>query len=97
MLQEQHGYIYYTRVRIENCAPYGHNEFGPAKALLLFKNIQAGKFDSLDSCGSPSSNACRISTLTKSKPGSRVCDSIKATKVATNSSMPSGTASTTCC
>jgi hypothetical protein len=31
---EAHGYIYYTRVRIENCAPYGHNEFGRSKALL---------------------------------------------------------------
>jgi adenosine deaminase CECR1 len=51
LLQEQHGYTYYTRVRIENCAPYGHNEFGPSKALLLFKNIQAGAFESLDSCG----------------------------------------------
>jgi adenosine deaminase CECR1 len=50
MLQEQRGYIYYTRVRIANCAPYGHNEFGPSRELLLFKNIQSGKFDSLDSC-----------------------------------------------
>jgi adenosine deaminase CECR1 len=50
MLAEQRGYIYYTRVRIENCAPYGHNEFGPSKALLLFKTIQASTFESLDSC-----------------------------------------------
>jgi adenosine deaminase CECR1 len=47
---ESRGYIYYTRVRIENCAPYGHNEFGPSKALLLFKNIQASKFETLDTC-----------------------------------------------
>jgi adenosine deaminase CECR1 len=51
MLQERRGYVYYTRVRIGNCAPYGNNEFGPSKALLLFKNIQAVKFNSLDGCG----------------------------------------------
>jgi adenosine deaminase CECR1 len=50
LAEEQRGYVYYTRVRIENCAPYGHNEFGPGKALLLFKNIQSIKFDSLDAC-----------------------------------------------
>jgi adenosine deaminase CECR1 len=47
---ERHGYNYYTRVRIENCAPYGHDEFGSSKALLLFKTIPAGKFETLDSC-----------------------------------------------
>jgi adenosine deaminase CECR1 len=51
MAQEPRGYIYYTRVRIGNCAPYGHNEFGPDKALLLFKNIQASSFQKLDACG----------------------------------------------
>jgi adenosine deaminase CECR1 len=48
---EKRGYIYYTRVRIENCAPYGHKEFGPGKALLLFKDIQASTFETLDACG----------------------------------------------
>jgi adenosine deaminase CECR1 len=48
---EQRGYVYYTRVRIMNCAPYGHNEFGPDKALLLFKDIQANQFEALDACG----------------------------------------------
>jgi adenosine deaminase CECR1 len=51
MAGAQRGYVYYTRVRIGNCAPYGHNEFGPGKALLLFKNIQASTFDKLDACG----------------------------------------------
>jgi adenosine deaminase CECR1 len=51
MAAQQHGYIYYTRVRIENCAPYGHDEFGAPKALLLFKIIQASAFDELDACG----------------------------------------------
>jgi adenosine deaminase CECR1 len=48
---ETRGYVYYTRVRIGNCAPYGHDEFGPGKALLLFKNIQASTFGKLDACG----------------------------------------------
>jgi adenosine deaminase CECR1 len=51
MAEEKRGYIYYTRVRIENCAPYGHNEFGPGKALLMFKDIQASAFEKLDACG----------------------------------------------
>jgi adenosine deaminase len=51
MAAERQGYVYYTRVRIENCAPYGHDEFGSSKALLLFKDIQADKFEALDACG----------------------------------------------
>jgi adenosine deaminase CECR1 len=51
MAAEKRGYIYYTRTRIENCAPYGHDEFGRAKALLLFKNIQGSSFDKLNACG----------------------------------------------
>jgi adenosine deaminase CECR1 len=51
MEEEKRGYVYYTRVRIQNCAPYGHDEFGPAKSLLLFKNIQRSSFDKLDGCG----------------------------------------------
>jgi adenosine deaminase CECR1 len=48
---EQRGYLYYTRVRIMNCAPYGHDEFGNSKELLLFKDIQASGFEALDACG----------------------------------------------
>ena len=51
MAAEQRGYVYYTRVRIMNCAPYGHDEFGSDKALLLFKDIQASRFATLDACG----------------------------------------------
>jgi len=51
MAAEKRGYIYYTRVRIGNCAPYGHDEFGRGKALLLFKDIQAATFETLDQCG----------------------------------------------
>jgi adenosine deaminase CECR1 len=50
MAEEKRGYVYYTRVRIGNCAPYGHDEFGPDKALLLFKDIQASSFEKLDEC-----------------------------------------------
>ncbi len=49
--QEARGYVYYTRVRIGNCAPYGHDEFGAARALLLFKNIQSVSFEKLGACG----------------------------------------------
>ena len=48
--QEARGYIYYTRTRINNCAPYGHNEFGGNKALLLFKNIQGYSYAKLGDC-----------------------------------------------
>jgi adenosine deaminase CECR1 len=51
MAAEKRGYLYYTRVRIQNCAPYGHDEFGRDKALLLFKNIQGSTFEKLDACG----------------------------------------------
>lgn len=50
MNQASRGYVYYTRVRIENCAPYGNNEFGGAKALLLFKNIQSPTYAKLGAC-----------------------------------------------
>jgi adenosine deaminase CECR1 len=51
MAAEARGYVYYTRVRIGNCAPYGHDEFGPGKALLLFKDIEANTYRKLDTCG----------------------------------------------
>jgi adenosine deaminase CECR1 len=51
MAEAARGYSYYTRVRIGNCAPYGHNEYGGSKALLLFKDIQSSTFDTLDACG----------------------------------------------
>jgi adenosine deaminase CECR1 len=50
LAQEARGYIYYTRVRVQNCAPYGNNEFGSAKELLLFKNIQGSSFEKLGAC-----------------------------------------------
>ena len=51
MAEGSRGYRYYTRVRIGNCAPYGHDEYGGSKALLLFKDIGEARFDKLDECG----------------------------------------------
>lgn len=48
--QEKRGYVYYTKVRIQNCREYGNNEFGPAPYLLLFRNIQGSDYNALESC-----------------------------------------------
>jgi len=45
-----HGYFYYTKVRIQNCVPFGHNEFGRDPYLLLFKNLQELNYRKLDVC-----------------------------------------------
>ena len=41
LAQSEHGYQYYTKVRIENCGEYGTDEFGRNRYLLLFRNIMA--------------------------------------------------------
>ena len=48
--QRERGYQYYTKVRIENCADYGGNQFGRDPYLLLFRNIMAIEYDSLNDC-----------------------------------------------
>lgn len=48
--QEANGYIYYTRVRIENCRAYGIDAFGFNPYLLLFVNIQESSWQRLDDC-----------------------------------------------
>lgn len=50
LAQDRNGYTYYTKTRIENCAPYGSNEFGTAPYLLLFRNLQASNYEQLDDC-----------------------------------------------
>jgi adenosine deaminase CECR1 len=50
LAQEKRGYIYYTKVKIQNCGDYGTNEFGFAPYLLLFKNLQASDYEKLDAC-----------------------------------------------
>jgi adenosine deaminase CECR1 len=50
MMQKEHGFTYYTKVRINNCVDYGTNEFGPAKYLLLFRNLKESNYRKLDEC-----------------------------------------------
>jgi len=47
---EKQGYVYYTKVAIHNCVPYGSDEFGAAPYLLLFRNITAANHAKLDEC-----------------------------------------------
>ncbi|QIL90562.1 adenosine deaminase family protein [Microbulbifer harenosus] len=44
------GYEYYTRVRIDNCAGYGHDMFGMAPYLMYFRNLQASSYQALSDC-----------------------------------------------
>lgn len=48
--QSRHGYIFYTRVRINNCRPYGGNAFGSDPYLLLFVTLQQSSYDLLSDC-----------------------------------------------
>jgi adenosine deaminase CECR1 len=50
LAQQARGYTYYTKVRIQNCQPYGTNEYGRDPYLLLFKNIQGSDYERLDGC-----------------------------------------------
>jgi adenosine deaminase CECR1 len=50
LAQQEKGYTYYTKVRIENCAGFGTDEFGRSPYLLLFKNLQGSDYEKLDSC-----------------------------------------------
>lgn len=48
--QARRGYRYYTRVRIDNCRPYGGNAFDDAPYLLMFVTIQRSSWEALDPC-----------------------------------------------
>src|SRR5690242_3017794 len=48
--QEKRGYIYYTKVTIKNCVPYGSDEYGPEPYFLLFRNLTAANYAKLDEC-----------------------------------------------
>lgn len=50
MDQARHGYVFYTRVRINNCRPYGTDAFGNDPYLLLFVTLQQSSIDRLDEC-----------------------------------------------
>ena len=48
--QQQRGYLYYTKVRIENCVAYGGNQFGPQPYFLMFRNIMEQEYQDLSRC-----------------------------------------------
>ncbi|MEM1403163.1 MAG: adenosine deaminase [Pseudomonadota bacterium] len=50
LAQEARGYQYYTKVRINNCRPYGSNAFSTSPYFMLFANLQQTSFDRLDDC-----------------------------------------------
>ncbi|MGI9199546.1 MAG: adenosine deaminase family protein [Woeseiaceae bacterium] len=50
LAERERGYHYYTKVRIENCAEYGANEYGRDPYFLLFRNIMAIQYDALGDC-----------------------------------------------
>jgi adenosine deaminase CECR1 len=63
--QEKNGYIYYTKVKINNCRPFGTNEFGGTPYLMQFINIQEFEYNKLDSC--EQSEYKRIQDLNKAE------------------------------
>jgi len=50
LAQEARGYIYYTKVKLNNCREYGSNAFGNDPYLLYFRNIQASTYNKLSDC-----------------------------------------------
>jgi len=50
LAQQERGYEYYTKVRIDNCRDFGGNAFARAPYLLLFRNISALEYAELDEC-----------------------------------------------
>lgn len=50
LAQASQGYRYFTKVRIDNCLPYGSNEYGQAPYLLLFVTLQESSYRALDDC-----------------------------------------------
>ncbi len=50
LAQAKRGYRFYTKVRIDNCRPYGSNAFGFTPYHLLFVNIQQSRYETLSDC-----------------------------------------------
>jgi len=48
--QAKYGYRFYTKVKINNCKPYGVNEFGRRPYYLLFNTILESNFNKLPEC-----------------------------------------------
>jgi adenosine deaminase CECR1 len=50
MAAESKGYVYYTKVRINNCVEYGRDEYGRTPYLLVFLNIEESSYKKLSDC-----------------------------------------------
>ena len=50
LAEAQRGYLYYTKVRIENCVAHGGNQYGRAPYYLMFRTIMANEYESLGDC-----------------------------------------------
>jgi adenosine deaminase CECR1 len=50
LAEQERGYQYYTKVRIENCRDYGGNEFSFVPYYLMFRNVQASQYEQLSDC-----------------------------------------------
>jgi len=48
--QADNGYFYYTKVKINNCRPYGNNEYEGRPYLMLFVNLQELAYNKLSDC-----------------------------------------------
>jgi adenosine deaminase CECR1 len=48
--QKEYGYHFYTKVKINNCRPYGNNEFGRRPYLMLFNNLLESSYNTLPDC-----------------------------------------------
>jgi adenosine deaminase CECR1 len=46
----ERGYIYYTKVKIANCVPYGSDEYNGGGYLLLFRIVSQQQYAALDAC-----------------------------------------------
>ena len=50
LAEAENGYVYYTKVKINNCREYGTNEFSRDPYLLLFRNVQESTYNTLSEC-----------------------------------------------
>ncbi len=50
LAEKARGYVFYTKVKINNCRDYGGNEFGRRPYLLLFHNLLESSYSQLPEC-----------------------------------------------
>lgn len=48
--QKKRGFTYYTKIKINNCRPYGEPDLASSPYLLMFINIQNSKYEKLNDC-----------------------------------------------